>query len=179
MDVRRELDLINKHFMAHYKTAGATIVWYEFKPLASAASAGSVYDDVYDEGNPSTGGRSYNTGVVLPVLLAVENEDQRRAIPEGRQVVQTVDLFIPYRAMHEAGISDVYEYRQHLNDIFLYDGRYYSIYNYRVRGRLRDEVFLLVSGYEVYIDEEMINDPGPSPLGVSSPPWPANLPSVS
>jgi hypothetical protein len=178
MDIRRELDLINKHFMAHFKTAGAAIVWYEFMPFAASASAGSVYDDVYDEGTPSAGGRSYKQGVILPVLLAVENEDQRRSIPEGRQVVQTVDVFIPYRAMYETGINEPYEYRRHLNDIFLYDGRYYSVYNYRVRGRLRDEVFILVSGSEIYIDQEMLNDPGPEQLGIADPPWPTELPDL-
>ncbi len=178
MDTRRELDLIHKHFMGHHKSVGETVVWFEFRPLAASASAGSLYDDVYDEGTQSTGGRSYNTGVVLPVLLAAENEDQKRAIPEGRQVVQTIDIFIPYRAMFEAGISNPYEYRKHLNDLFLYDGRFYSVFNYRARGRLRDEVFVLVSGQEIYIDQELINDPGPEPLGIKNPPWPTTLPLI-
>jgi hypothetical protein len=178
MDIRRELDLINKHFQGHFKMAGETVVWYEFIPLAATSAAGSLYDDVYDEGAPSTGGRSYRTGVVLPCLLAAENEDQRRSIPEGRQTVQTVNLFIPFRDVREAGISQPEEYRTHLNDIFLYDGRYYSVYNYRVRGRLRDEVFILVDGTEIYVDQEMLNDPGPSNLSIASPPWPTTLPTL-
>ena len=176
MDARRELDLINKHFQMHHKATGDTVVWYEFVPLAASASAGSIYDDVYDEAPTSTGGRSYKTGVLLPTLLASENEDQKRAIPEGRQVVQTMDLFIPLRDMREAGISEPQEYRKHLNDMFLYDGRYYSVFNYRVRGRLRDEIFVLISGLETYIDQELVNDPGPSALGVSNYPWPTKLP---
>jgi hypothetical protein len=179
VDVRRELDLINKQFRRHFKTAGDTVVWYEFVPLGASASASSIYDDVYDEGAYGAGGRSYKPGVVLPVLLGSENEDQRRAIPEGRQPVQTMNLFISMLDMKEAGIASPYEYRQHLNDMYLYDGRYYSVFDYKVRGRLRDEVFVLIQGQEIYIDQEMINDPGPSPLNVASLPWPTGLPNLS
>ena len=190
MDVRRELDMINRHFRAHHKTAGETIVWYEFdwnEPAYPTSSFPSpdlyselpTYDDVYDEGGPGTRGRRYKAGVTIPVLLASENEDQKRAIPEGRQVMQTMDLFVSIKDMREAGISIPYEYRGHLNDIFLYDGRYYSVYNYRVRGRLRDDIFLLLQGMEIYLDQEMPNDPGPERLEVTSFPWPTSLPTVS
>lgn len=178
MDIRRELDIINKHFRVHHKAAGETIVWYEFIPLGGASASYSTYDNVYDEGPIAGGGRKYQPGVALPVLLASENEDQKRAIPEARQVVQTMNLFISIRDMREAGISDPYEYRGHLNDIFLYDGRYYSVYNYRVRGRLRDDVFVLVDGIEMYISQEMPNDTGPEPLTINNFPWPAQLPSI-
>jgi hypothetical protein len=179
MDVRRELDLVNKHFRRHHDVAGDTVVWYEFIPLGASASAYSVYDDVYDEGARAEPGRSYRPGIVIPTLLASENEDQRRAIPEGRQPVQTMNLFVSLRDMREAGVENPHEYRQHLNDMFLYDGRYYTVYDYRVRGRLRDEVFILIQGQEVYIDQEMVNDPGPSSLGVVNLPWPTELPSLS
>ena len=177
MDVRRELGLINKHFRRHHEVAGETIVWYEFEPLGSA-SVNSIYDDVYDEGVPGAGGRQYKSGVVLPVLLASENEDQKRAIPEGRQPVQTMNVFISIADMRDAGIAYAWEYKHHLNDIFMYDGRYYSVYDYRVRGRLRDDVFVLVSGQEILINQEFINDPGPEPLRVDNYPWPATLPTL-
>lgn len=177
MDTRRELDLINKHFRRHHDAAGESVVWYEFKPLGSA-SVNSVYDDVYDEGIPGIGGRQYKGGVVLPILLGSENEDQKRSIPEGRQTVQIMELFVAISDMRDAGISTPWEYRQRLNDIFNYDGRYYSVYNYRVRGRLRDDVFVLVSGQEVMIEQEFINDPGPEPLRIDNFPWPAALPTL-
>lgn len=178
MDLRRELDLINKHFRFHHKSAGESIVWYEFSPFGGASATSSVYDDVYDEGPIGAPGRRYKQGVVLPVLLAGENEDQKRAIPEGRQVMQTMDIFISIKDMREAGIAEPYEYRGHLNDIFLYDGRYYSVYNYRVRGRLRDDVFVLVNGVEIYISQEMPFDPGPETVGINNFPWPTQLPSI-
>lgn len=177
MDVRRELDLINKHFRRHHSVAGETVVWYEFKPLGSA-SVNSIYDDVYDEGVYGPGGRSYKDGVVIPILIGSENEDQKRAIPEARQPVQTMDIFVSIQDMRSAGIEFAWEYRNHLNDIFVYDGRYYSVYDYRVRGRLKDDIFILISGQEVFTDQEFVNDPGPPPLATYSYPWPATLPSL-
>jgi len=178
MDIRRELDLINKHFRKHHDTAGETVVWYEFSPFTGASATASAYDDVYDEGPIGSPGRRYQKGITVPVLLASENEDRKRAIPDGRQVMQTMDIFISIKDMREAGISDPYEYRGHLNDIFLYDGRYYSVFNYRVRGRLRDDVFVLVNGIEIYISQEMPFDPGPEHVGINNFPWPTSLPSI-
>lgn len=175
MDVRRELDLINKHFRMKHQNHGETVVWYEF---INFSETGSKYDDVYDEGGPTTGGRKYKPGVVLPALLAGETEDIKRTVPDGRQMFQVVELFIPIKDMREAGISAPWEYLPHLNDMFSYDGRYYSVYHYRVRGRLRDDVFVLVEGNEVYLDQEMVNDLGPSPLGISDLPWPVTLPNI-
>lgn len=177
MDVRRELAHINKHFRRFQGVAELAIVWYEFTPLG-AASVNSVYDDVYDEGIRGSGGKKYKDGVTIPVLLASENEDERRAIADGRKPTQTMSLFITMKDMKDAGISQPWEYRTHLNDIFVYDGRYYNVFSYKVRGVIRDEVFILVSGYETFVDEELINDPGPSDLGADSYPWPSDLPSI-
>lgn len=177
MDVRRELAHINKHFRRFQGVAELAIVWYEFTPLG-AASVNSVYDDVYDEGIRGSGGKKYKDGVTIPVLLASENEDERRAIADGRKPTQTMSLFITMKDMKDAGISQPWEYRTHLNDMFVYDGRYYNVFSYKVRGVIRDEVFILVSGYETFVDEELINDPGPSDLGADSYPWPSDLPSI-
>jgi hypothetical protein len=177
MDPRRELDLINKHFRKHHSTVGETVIWYEFNPLGSA-SVTSQYDDVYDEGTPGLGGKRYLPGVVLPTLLISETEDQRRAIPEGRQPVQNIDLTIAIQDMRDAGISTPYEYRNHLNDLMFYDGRYYSVFDYRVRGRLQDDIFVMVQGLELYINQEFLNDPDPGIIEVTNYPWPASLPSL-
>lgn len=177
MDVRRELEHINKHFRRHREVSGLAIVWYEFNPLG-AASVNSVYDDVYDEGIRGTGGKKYKTGVTLPVLLASENEDERRAIADGRKPTQTMSLFITMKDMKDAGLYQPWEYKHHLNDMFVYDGRFYNVFSYKVRGVIKDEVFVLVSGYETFVDEELVNDPGPTDLGVDIYPWPSSLPNL-
>jgi hypothetical protein len=175
MELRRELDLINKHFRNHFNKVGETVVYYEFLKFSEQ---GSVYDDIYDEGSPSQNGKKYKPGVVLPALLASEAEDFKRSIPEGRQMVQNISLFIPIKDMRDAGISNPWEYQPHLNDMFSYDGRFYGIYQYRVRGRLRDEVFVLIEGNEIYVDQEMVNDLGPDSLYTANIPWPADLPII-
>lgn len=175
MDARRELAAIRKHYRGYHRQVGETVVWYEFQPFASAASAGSTYDDVYDEGNIGTGGRKYKPGVTIPVMMITETEDTKRAIPEGRQPVEVVNAVFSIEDMRAAGISSPFEYRNHLNDIFSYDGRYMSVQSYRVRGRVRDDVMVVVEGMELYINQEFPFDEGPESLTVQNLPWPSTL----
>jgi hypothetical protein len=175
MDVRREFDLINKHFGWMYRTQGSSIVWYEFEPFSQS---GSVYDDVYDEGPRGEGGRKFKPGIAVPILRVAEREDEKRAIAEGRIVFQNVDLFIAAQAMKDAGVTNVWAYEQHLNDMFKWDGRFYTVHDYKVRGHLRNEVYVLVQGIQVYTDEEMVNDGKPVDTLEADHPWPTKLPSV-
>ena len=178
MDLRNEANNIRKQYRSYQSYAGESVVWYEYEPFANAASAGSLYDDVYDEGIRGLGGRSYKNGVVVPVLMITESEDTKRAIPEGRQPVEIVNLVASVQDFRDAGIENAFEYRPHLNDMFLYDGRYFSVMSYRARGRLRDEILIVVEGLEVYVNQEMPFDPGPDPYTVTNYPWPTTLPSI-
>jgi hypothetical protein len=173
MDPRRELGQIRKHYRQYHRHVGERIVWFEFNPL----EAGSTYDDVYDEGVSGSGGKTYKTGVLLPVLMVTETEDTKRAIPEGRQPVQVVNAVLSIEDVRDAGVSDPYEYQKHLNDMFFYDGRYFSVSMYRVRGRAKDDVLIVVEGIEVYVDQEMPFDPGPTQMSISDLPWPSALPT--
>lgn len=178
MDLRRELSHIRKHYRKYHDDAGESVVWFEFTKLGTNTSTQSVYDDVYDEGVPGAGGRRYSNGVIIPVLMITEAEDQKRAIPEGRQPVQLANFVASIQDFRDAGVSEPYEYKNHVNDMFLYDGRYFSVVSYRVRGRARDDVIVVVEGIEVYINQEMPFDPGPPSLGVSNLPWPSTLPQL-
>jgi hypothetical protein len=172
MEIRRELDLINKQFDWFHHTQGEVAIWYEFLQL----DEGSIYDDVYDEGPSGAGGRSYKPGVTIPVLRVQETEDQKRAIPEGRMPFQNIMIFVSAKSLRDAGIENVWEYETHLNDIFKWDGRFYSVQNYMVRGRLRNEVYVMINGTQVYVDQEMVNDPGPLDTVDLEHPWPSSLP---
>ena len=176
MDTRRELALIRKNYRQYHNHTGEFITWFSFIPVQAG---GSVLDDVYDEGVRGNGGKKYEAGIVVPVLQITETEDTKRAIPEGRQPVQVVNVVLSIQDMREAGIPETYEYQRHLNDMFLYDARYYMVTMYRVRGRAKDDVLIVVEGVEVYIDQEMVNDPGPSPMSIEDYPWPASLPALS
>jgi hypothetical protein len=175
MDARRELINIRKHYREYQRKVGESVVWFEFSPFASAASAGSTYDDVYDEGNVGTGGRKYKDGIVIPVLMITETEDTKRAIPEGRQPVEVVNAVFSIEEMRTAGLENPFEYQKRLNDIFLYDGRYLAVQSYRVRGRARDDLMVVVEGMELYIDQEFPMDVGPAPLATQDLPWPSTI----
>lgn len=178
MDLRSEANNIRKQYRSYQSYAGESVTWYEHKPLANAASAGSYYDDVYDEGVMGAGGKSFKKGVTVPVLMITESEDTKRAIPEGRQPVEIVNLVASVLDFRDAGIETVFEYKQHLNDMFLYDGRYFSVMSYRIRGRLRDDILVVVEGLEVYVNQEMPFDTGPEAFTVRNYPWPAKLPTI-
>ena len=167
--------MIRKHYASYQKQSGESILWFEFIPLGNNASTSSIYDDVYDEGVYGTGGRRYKSGVTVPVLMITESEDQKRAIPEGRQPVQLVNFVASLDDFRAAGVTAPWEYQPRLNDMFLYDGRYFSVASYRVRGRARDDVMLVVEGIETNISQEMINDVGPSPYNITNYPWPATI----
>lgn len=178
MDLRRELNSIRRHYREYTRNYGETVVWFEYLTATTPASAGSLYDDVYDEGIAGPNGRKYKAGVTIPVLMITETEDQKRAIPEGRQPVELTNFVASIEDFRSAGVVDPFEYQNHLNDMFLYDGRYFSLATYRVRGRLRDDVLVVVEGIEVYINQEMPFDPGPTAMGVQNLPWPTTLPSI-
>jgi len=179
MDVRTELNLIRKHYREYSRQAGEHVVYYEFLPFGAAASASeSFYDPVYNEGIGGDGGRKYKDGVSIPVLMITETEDQKRAIPEGRQPIEVANFVASVDEVRRAGITNLFEYKQHLNDLFIYDGRYFTVTSYKVRGRMRDDVIIVVEGLEVYMNQEYPFDPTTTFNGVSSLPWPSLLPTI-
>lgn len=178
MDTRRELGLINKQVRIRNREAGEYVIWYEFKPF----NEGTVYDDVYDEGAPGSAGRAYATGVPVPTIYVEEVEDSYRAIDDGRLPTQTVRLTILFQDLVNSGVSDAREYKNHLNDVFEYDQRFYKIQDYRVRGRLHKanmsgESVVSVVGYEVILDQEFPFSHGPRNPELHALPWPPTFPS--
>lgn len=176
MDARRELSLIRKNYKQYHRHVGEFVTWFEFVEFGPS---GSSLDDVYDEGPSGPGGKIYKNGISIPVLMVTETEDTKRAIPEGRQPVQVTNIVMSIEDMRTAGVTDPFEYQRHLNDMFFYDARYYAVSMYRVRGRAKDDVLVVVEGIEVYVDQEMVNDPGPQSMSVQDYPWPTTLPSLT
>ena len=177
VDVRREAEHVWENYRRYARQTGETVVWYELQPFGSTASTDSLYDDVYDEGLSSTGGLRYQDGIVVPVLQLNEVEDTKRAQADGRLVVQTMTGVGSVKDFRDAGISNVSEYRTHLNDMFFYDGRYYSVTGYCVRGRAKDDVIIGFEGIEKYVDQEFSFDPGPTRVTTNDYAWPTTLPS--
>ena len=177
MELRRETEHIKKNYRLYSWDYGETVTWYEFRPFGPNAFTDSTFSDLYEEGPVMYGGRQYENGVVIPVLMITESEDQKRSIPEGRQPLQIVNFVSTVEHFRRAGVTEPHEYQPRLNDMFSYDGRYYSVMSYRVRGRVHDDLMVVVEGEQVYIDEEMMWDVGPEGFKVADLPWPSNLPS--
>lgn len=150
----RELRLIHKHIHRQTREVGEALVWYEFIPLG----AGSSFDDLYDESPRGSAGLKYNPGITIPTVYVEEIEDNNRAIDDARMPLQNVKVIMSMAHVIKAGLTHPEEYQPHLNDMFFYDGRYYNVIDYKVRGRLRDDVLLAVEGNETYIDQERMND---------------------
>jgi hypothetical protein len=179
MDPRKELSLINKHVRQHNREAGETVMWFERYPFVTAASVGgTAYDDVYDEAPYGPGGRVYDAGIVIPTILIQEVEDAMNLREDGRQPTQNIQVTFLYADALRAGMFQPREYETHLNDVFFYDDKYYKVWDYKVRGRLPSEVIIIVRGYEVYVDQEFVNDPGPPVIVNPDLPWPSTFPGA-
>lgn len=174
MDPRRELNQINRNIARQSRAVGEAIVWYEFIPFGS----GSEYDDVYDESPMGAGGLEYRPGVPLLALYVEELEDSNRSIEDGRQPIQNMRAVVPMYEFVKAGITEPWEYQQHLRDLFFYDGRYYKVIDFKVRGRLREDAIVSIEGNETYIDQEFTNAEltTANEPSVQNLPWPDTFP---
>jgi len=177
VDIRTEHLHINKHVRHRVDEAGEHIVWFEY--VKQGEVDGTVFDDLYDQGSPLDGyGRVYAPGIPIPTIYVEEMEDALTVRQEGRVPTQNLRAVMLYDDVKKSGISQPFEYAPHLNDIFYYDGRYYKISNYEVRGRLDDDVLVTATGYEVFVDQEFGFDPGPEIPTVTDLPWPPSFPGM-
>lgn len=159
VDPRREAGHIHKELYRYQKQFGETIVWYVFDMEASQ------YDAVYDEGY-----RRYQTGKKVPILWIDQQEAEESYGPEGRRPTQRLRCSVSTRSLWECGISITEAHgnriqdispstvwkEDRLNDILYYDGRFYAISNFQIRGRLQGEDIIIgISAIETYPTDEM------------------------
>jgi hypothetical protein len=165
IDVRREAREIWKHFGRYQETIGEWVLWFKFDVL------NSQYDRVYDEGF-----RRYLPGLKVRILWIDQMEAAEGYAPEGRRPTQRFHFAVSARELYEAGISvteasgnrvgDISPSTiwrlDRVNDIVFYDGRYYEVSDFQIRGRVKTEdVIIGVSGIEVYPSDDMILDVQP------------------
>lgn len=159
MDPRREATHIAKEFTRYQNMIGESVMWFCFD------QANSHYDTVYDEGY-----RKYEAGRRIPVLWADQQEAAEDYSPEGRRPTQRLRFAVGARQLHEAGISVVEAHGgrlsdtqvspvwrdDRLNDVVYYDGRFYEVSNFQIRGRLQaEDVVIGVSCIEVHSADEL------------------------
>jgi len=168
MDTRREALAIQRHFAWYHDTIGEAIIYFRFDITASQ------YDRVYDEGF-----RKYLRGRRIPILWVDQMEAVEDYGAEGRRPTQRCRLAVAARPMYEAGISitEVHGNRlqdgspskiwrdDRLHDLFYYDGRFYSVSGFQIRGRVQGEdVIIGVTGIEEFHADDLNLDFPPGEL---------------
>ena len=169
MDTRREVRQIWKHFDRYQRDIGEGLIYFRFD------ADESHYDRVYDEGF-----RQYLPGKVIPILWVDQQEATEDYAPEGRRPTQRLRLAVSAKNMYEAGFSvtethgnrvydtspsDIWR-RDRMHDMCYYDGRYWEISAYQIRGRAKGEdVIIGITAIESFPDDDMSFDfpPGTAP----------------
>jgi hypothetical protein len=162
VDMRREASHIFKQMNRMQRTIGESVIWFLF-------DMGSTYDRVYDEGN-----RTYLPGVLVPVLWIDQVEDPERYAAEGRRPTQRLRTAMSARDITETlgahteahggrrwDIKPVGKpwWNDRNNDLLYYDGRFYEIANFQIRGRAQEhDVVIGVSGIETQEFDERLWD---------------------
>lgn len=168
MEARREVREIWKHMGRYHEMIGEALIYFRFDADTSN------YDRVYDEGF-----RRYHTGKRMPILWVDQMEAVEDYAPEGRRPTQRVRLAVSSQAMHECGISitevhgnrlqdsspsEIWR-RDRMHDIMYYDGRYYEISGFQIRGRVQGEdVIIGLTGIETFPADDMVLDFPPGEL---------------
>jgi hypothetical protein len=176
MDTRREANQIQKHFIRFHEDIGEAVVYFRFD------ADNSAYDRVYDEGF-----RKYHTGVRIPILWVDQMEAVEDYSPEGRRPTQRIRLAIAARAVYEAGISITEVHGNRLqdsspsktwredrnSDLFYYDGRFYEVSGFQIRGRVKGEdVIMGLTGIESFFADDANLDFLPGQISMPLPPRP-------
>jgi len=168
IDLRREQTHIFKEFDRYQRKVGESVVWFKFDVDTSE------YDDVYNEG-----GKFYRPGILVPCLWVDEVEDMETYQDVGRRPTQRIRLAVSARTMNEVTVGavevhgareqdtkpDAPWYDDRLNDIFWYSGRWYAVSNFQVKGRMRGDTTVGVSGIETMLEDDRLWDlfPGTQP----------------
>ena len=174
IDTRREAAKIDREFSRYHSQVGESVVWFPFDVHNSG------YSGTYDEG-----GRAYLPGRLVPMLWVDQIEAPEQYVPEGKRPVQGLRFAVSAKAMYEVGLSDREAHGHRIwdaglinntwlddrsNDICYYNGRYYEISNYQIRGRIREDVIIGVTCTETYPEDEYTFDYSPPGTPVPPPP---------
>lgn len=176
VNMRQEVDHIRKEHTRFQRRAGDQVTWFEMIPFGDDVVTESTLDSLYDEAPLGTGGRRYRSGIVIPVFWVIENEDDRRSMPDGRLAQQTIRFSVGYRQLTERGLTEPWESTRHTGDLVFWDGRYYHIHTYKIMGRLQDDIGISVAAMEELLGQDYVNDPGPTLPSTNNLPWPNILP---
>lgn len=170
VDLRRELDLINRRGYDYYQDKlGEIVVWFEYDAKDSA------YDHVYDEPSPLAP-RAWRPALLVPVLWVNEDEGSAQNSPEGRLVTHTLTFAVTARALDQVGLSDPRDQRRHLDDLILWRRTFWRVSSYKIH-RARTAMLMRVECTQVGADDDMPFDVLPTLAGLGTTVRPFGFPS--
>jgi len=129
MDGRRELTLIRKQLDGYHRRIGESILWAPYN------SDLSFSDPVYNE----PGRRVYDMPVVVPTLWINKVEAGKRLDDERIDLRNHISFAVSAEALRNVGVPNIFDDDQRVFDLIKYWGKYWSIADYDVMGRFRQE----------------------------------------
>lgn len=159
MDDRRELNSVNRHINRFVGGMGEAVLWWEKDPS-------STMDNVYDESPNAV----YTSPKRVVVIQVDQSEGQENSTHDGRHTTNSIRIGVSAQALRESGISNVHgQAQQHLNDVVAWDGRYFAISSFQIRGRVRGDVIIGITAVETMEFEESVYDTVPPTIPPTEP----------
>ena len=121
---------------------------------------------------------------MVAILWVDQIEPPEQYQPEGRRGYHSLRFAVSAKTMYECGLSTLEAtghrlwdagvvnstwFDDRLNDLLYYDGRYWEVMNYQIRGRIREDVIVGITCTETYIEDERIFDVSPATELLSPP----------
>lgn len=123
MDLRIERQQALRHTRRAERYFRLSIGWAVYDPARRSS------DDVYDIGQAT-----YRPLLWVPVLWLNEMEADNIRTPEGRQLARQISFGVTMDAATQAGVPDVENAPERLNDVIVHEGGAYRIDSYEPTG---------------------------------------------
>jgi hypothetical protein len=162
IDTRREAAHIAREMARYHNTLGEAVIWFKFDTV------NSHYDRVYNEG-----GKAWLRGLSVATLWIDQGEAPEQYLPEGRRPYVTLRFAVSAQAIMESGVGQQEAHGHRVwdagliqdfwmddrnNDVVYYDGRYWEVSNFQIRGRIREDTVVGVTCTETYPEDEYTFD---------------------
>ena len=183
LDLRRESARMNRELDRFQEVFGESVVWFRF-------DTETKFDNVYDTAN-----RQYHPGIEITFLYLDQLEDPEQYSDNGRRptmrlrgaiaIDTAIEMGLPADEAHgnrtwdsrpetdppEVGRPLVPWIDDRNNDVLYYDGRFWAVSNFQIRGRMQGQDQIIgVTAIESDPTDEMAWDEFPWVFPSDAPP---------
>ncbi len=151
--VRKEELRLNHALEQYQGVYGTEVQWY----FLLKQGAGTVVDDVYDEGSV-IGGKAYDGPHRVPVMAAQVRQGQAESDDQGMSTFDNVTLKLSYEQARRAGldVNLINNRETHLHDRFVWRRRVFDVGSIQTAGHFDQnstDMTILVQATQVRPDE--------------------------